>query len=147
MSHKAGGPHSGLRLLQHTVDLLLRKPLAPHLIRPGKRWTPIATGGNFPWQISQHSIESYVVQWTIKFQKRSCHLEKFAHRRLALPRADKDFGPDRACRFWQLVGRNAPLPTPATIVAAYGLTAIFLGKNDPIIYRSGRVCIAILNSN
>ena len=38
-------------LLQHPDNLLFRKPLALHLVRPRLGRTLIATGGNYPWQV------------------------------------------------------------------------------------------------
>jgi len=48
---KVAGLRAGLCLLQHPDDLLFRKPLALHLVRPRLGRTLIATGGNYPWQV------------------------------------------------------------------------------------------------
>jgi hypothetical protein len=42
----------GLCLLQNPDDLLFRKPLALHLVRPREGRSPIATGGNYSWQVT-----------------------------------------------------------------------------------------------
>ena len=49
---KVAGLRAGLCLLQHPDDLLFRKPLALHLVRPRLGRTLIATGGNYPWQVT-----------------------------------------------------------------------------------------------
>jgi len=46
------GLHAGLCLLQHTDDLLIRNPLAFHLVRRRLGRTLIATGGIYPWQVT-----------------------------------------------------------------------------------------------
>ena len=43
-------------LLQHPDDLIFLKPLALHLVRPRLGRTLIATGGNYPWQVTSSSV-------------------------------------------------------------------------------------------